>query len=59
MAADMDGTVAVTSANSNTQTVNYDVNINAHGDTPISKEASEMVADDLADRINMSLGGKI
>ncbi len=59
MAADMDGTVAVTSANTNTQTVNYDVNINAHGDTPISQEAAEMVADNLADRINMSLGGKI
>jgi phage-related minor tail protein len=59
MAADMDGTVAVTSSNSNTQTVNYDVNINARGDTPVSNETAEMVADDLADRINMSLGGKI
>jgi hypothetical protein len=49
----------LTSSNSNTQTVNYDVNINAHGDTPISQEAAEMVADDLADRINASLGGKI
>ena len=59
MAADMGGTVALTSSNSNTQTVNYDVNINAKGDTPISQEAAEMVADDLADRINASLGGKI
>jgi hypothetical protein len=59
MAADMGGTVALTSSNTNTQTVNYDVNINAKGDTPISQEAAEMVADDLADRINMSLGGKI
>lgn len=59
MAADMGGTVAMTSSNTNTQTVNYDVNINAHGDTPISQEAAEMVADDLADRINASLGGKI
>jgi len=59
MAADMDGTVNMTSQNNSTNTVNYDVNINAHGDTPISKEAAEMVADDLADRINTSLGGKI
>jgi hypothetical protein len=59
MAADMGGTVALTSSNTNTQTVNYDVNINAHGDTPISQEAAEIVADDLADRINASLGGKI
>lgn len=59
MAADMDGTVAMTSTNSHTQTVNYDVNINAHGDTPISKEGAEMVADNLADRINIALGGKI
>lgn len=59
MAADMDGTVSMTSSNSSTQTVNYDVNINAHGDTPISQEAAEMVADDLADKINASLGGKI
>lgn len=59
MAADMGGTVALTSSNTNTQTINHDVNINAHGDTPISQEAAEMVADDLADRINASLGGKI
>ena len=32
----MGGTVALTSSNSNTQTVNYDVNINAKGDTQIS-----------------------
>lgn len=59
MASDMGGTVSMTSQNSSTQTVNYDVNINAHGDTAISQEAAEMVADDLADRINASLGGKI
>ena len=59
MAADMDGTVSMTSQNNSTNTVNYDVNINAHGDTPISQEAAEMIADDLADRINASLGGKI
>ena len=59
MAADMDGMVSMTSQNSSTQTVNYDVNINAHGDTPISQEGAEMVADNLADRINAQLGGKI
>lgn len=59
MAADMGGTVSMTSQNSSTNTVNYEVNINAHGDTSISQEAAEMVADDLADRINASLGGKI
>lgn len=59
MAADMGGTVSMTSQNSSTNTVNYDVNINAHGDTSISQEAAEMVANDLADRINASLGGKI
>lgn len=59
MAADMDGTVSMTSKNSSTQTVNYDVNIKAHGDTPIGQEAAELVADNLADRINAELGGKI
>jgi hypothetical protein len=59
MSADMGGTVEMTSSNSSTNTVNYDVNINAHGDTPISQEAAELVADNLADRINAELGGKI
>jgi len=59
MAADMDGTVSMTSQNSSTQTVNYDVNISAHGDTPIGQEAAELVANNLADRINAELGGKI
>ena len=59
MSADMGGTVEMTSQNNSTQTVNYDVNINAHGDTPISQEAAEMIADDLAGKINASLGGKI
>jgi phage-related minor tail protein len=59
MAADMDGTVSMTSQNSSTQTVNYDVNISAHGDTRIGQEAAELVADNLADRINAELGGKI
>jgi hypothetical protein len=59
MAADMGGTVEMQSTASSSKTVNYDVNINAHGDTPMSKEAAEIVADDLADKINVELGGKI
>ena len=59
MSADMGGTVSMTSPNNSTNTVNYDVNINAHGDTPISQEAAEMIAGDLAAKINASLGGKI
>ncbi|MCL2796852.1 MAG: hypothetical protein FWD58_02195 [Firmicutes bacterium] len=59
MSSDMGGTVAMTSQNNSTNTVNYDVNINAQGDTPISQEAAEMIADDLAAKINASLGGKI
>lgn len=59
MAADMNGTVMMTSQNSSTKTVNYDVNINAHGDTPISQETADMVVNDLANKINASLGGKI
>lgn len=59
MAADMGGTVEMTSSNSTTNTVNYDVNINAYGDTPISQEAADMVAESLADKINAELGGKI
>ena len=59
MAADMGGTVETTSNNNSNNTINYDVNINAHGDTPISQEAAEMIADDLAAKINAELGGKI
>jgi hypothetical protein len=59
MASDMGGTVEMTASNNSTNTVNYDVNINAHGDTPISQEAAELIADDLANKINAQLGGKI
>lgn len=59
MSADMGGTVSLTSQNSTTNTVNYDVNINAYGDTPISQEAADMIAEDLAAKINAELGGKI
>jgi hypothetical protein len=59
MAADMGGTVGITSANSNTQNVNYNVDITASGDTPVSQGTADMVADNLADRINAELGGKI
>jgi hypothetical protein len=59
MAADMGGTVDVVSSNSNSQNVNYNVDIGAHGDTPVSQNTADMVADNLADRINAELGGKI
>jgi hypothetical protein len=61
MAADMGLTTDIVSSNSNTSTsvVQYDVNITAEGDTPVSNETAELVADNLADRINASLGGKI
>jgi phage-related minor tail protein len=61
MAADMGVTTDIVSNNSTrtTSTVDYNVNITAEGDTPISQENADMVADNLADRINASLGGKI
>ncbi len=59
MAADMGGTVTAVSKNSNTSVSQYNVNIKAEGDTAVSKETADMVADNLADRINASLGSKI
>jgi hypothetical protein len=59
MAADMGGTVNSVSRNSSTTVTQYNVNIKAEGDTAVSKETAELVADDLADRINASLGSKI
>ena len=59
MAADMGLTTDIVSSNSNTQNVNYNVDITASGDTPVSEDTAEFVADNLADRINASLGGKI
>jgi archaellum component FlaF (FlaF/FlaG flagellin family) len=59
MAEDMGGTVGIVSSNSNSQNVNYNVDITATGDTPVSQDTAELVADNLADRINTQLGGKI
>jgi len=47
------------SENSNTQHSDIHVDIDAHGDTAMSQENAELVADVLADRINRELGGKI
>jgi methyl-accepting chemotaxis protein len=57
MAENMGGTIETTA--DSRSTIIYDVNINAHGDTPISQGTAELVADNLADRINAELGGKI
>ena len=51
--------VAQVSKNSNSQNSNVNVTIDARGDTPISQENAQTVADILADRINRELGGKI
>ena len=47
------------SENSNTNNVDIHVDIDAHGDTEMSQENAELVADLLAERINKELGGKI
>jgi len=39
--------------------LNINVSIEASGDTPISQENAQQVADILAERINKELGGKI
>jgi hypothetical protein len=59
MADEMGITVGTVSNNTNTRNINYNVDITAHGDTPVSLEAADAVADNLADRINAELGGKI
>ena len=51
--------IETVSRNSNTQNNNISVTIDAQGDTPISQENAQAVADLLADRINRELGGKI
>ena len=59
MAADMEGTTSIVSKNSNTTVNQHNVNINAEGETTVSQETADLVADNLADRINASLGSKI
>jgi len=45
--------------NHNNRNQNINVSIEASGDTPISQENAQQVADLLAERINQELGGKI
>jgi len=47
------------SQNHNRTTQDVNVTIDARGETPISQENAEIVADILAERINKELGGKI
>lgn len=47
------------SENSNKSSIDVNVDINAYGDSAISQENAELVADILAQRINKELGGKI
>jgi len=47
------------SQNHNRTTQDVNVTIDARGETPISQENAELVADILAERINKELGGKI
>ena len=47
------------SENSNSNNVDIHVDIDAHGDTEMSQQNAELVADALAERINKQLGGKI
>lgn len=59
MAIDMNGTTEVVSHNTNSNYMEHNLHITAEGDTPISQETADLVADNLADKINASLGGKI
>ena len=56
---DIDVKTTQVSENSNSTTSNIHVDIDAHGDTQMSQENAELVADALAERINKELGGKI
>lgn len=47
------------SENSNSNNIEVHVDIDAHGDTEMSQQNAELVADILAERINKELGGKI
>ena len=59
MGSDFEVNSTQVSENSNKSTVDISVDINATGDTQISQENAERVADLLAQRINKELGGKI
>jgi hypothetical protein len=51
--------VVSTNSTSSTQTVQYNVDITATGDSAGNQAAADSIADNLADRINAQLGGKI
>jgi len=53
------GQIEQVSSNHNRTSNDVSVTIDARGDTPISEENAQQVADLLADRINRELGGKI
>lgn len=59
MGSDFEVNSTQVSENSNRSSVDISVDINATGDTQISQENAERVADLLAERINKELGGKI
>ena len=59
MGSDFDVNTTQVSENANHSQVDINVDINATGDSPISQENAELVADLLAERINKELGGKI
>ena len=59
MGSDFDVNTTQVSENSNSSSIDVNVDINAYGDSPVSQENAELVADILAQRINKELGGKI
>jgi len=59
MGADFEITSSQISSNHNTDKLEIHVQIDAVGDTAMSQENAELVADLLAERINKQLGGKI
>ena len=59
MGSEFDVNTTQVSENSNKSSIDVNVDINAYGDTSVSQENAELVADLLAERINKELGGKI
>lgn len=59
MGSEFDINTTQVSENSNKSSIDVNVDINAYGDTSVSQENAELVADLLAERINKELGGKI
>jgi hypothetical protein len=61
MGADMGVTTENVSTSSKTSksVVQYDINVDSHGDTPVSKDTADYISGSIADKINAELGGKI